>query len=106
MLQEHALPALCYAVAFNQPSHLSRLLDYGVDPNSLPTQAVSLPLIAFARLNGAETATSTSEIITQLLCAGADPRTIPEDLRAEESSHMSSVVLNTDPLWCTAEERQ
>lgn len=90
--------SLFYAVAFNKAKHFDMLIELGVSPNCKAGRVRAMPLIAFAILNGMSTGIDSFDVASKLLCAGADPMTIPEDLWMERSLHMSSLVSRKDHL--------
>jgi hypothetical protein len=98
-LRLHAKSALFYAVAFHRIKHRDLLLSHKVVCIA-PSSHMALPLLVFTILNGAETATDTSEVVPRLLCTGLDPRTIPEEIWTGESQ-AGNLTAQPTLAWCT-----
>jgi transcriptional regulator with AAA-type ATPase domain len=62
-----------------------------------------MPLIAYAVINGLETGADSSAMVAKLLCAGADPKTIPVDMWLDGHQGLGSLSLSDRPAWCTLE---
>jgi ATP-dependent Clp protease ATP-binding subunit ClpB len=79
-MMELVSPVLYCAIARNDRDLVDLLLEYGVNPNGRTDTNINAPPIAFAVIHGHIDSFDTTEILESLLCAGVDPKTIPEDM--------------------------
>jgi len=106
-LKQYGWPVLFYAIATNNTQYLDFFLKYGIDPTRMPqsSKATSIPLLAFAIMNGSDNALDTSEAVARLLCAGVDPKTIPECMWDELPVALDALAVGDSRSWCTPEVR-
>lgn len=72
-------PVLYCAIARNDRDMVDLLIEYGVDTAWTDGEKI-VPPIVFAVIHGHTHSFDTTEIVEILLCAGVNPKTIPEDM--------------------------
>jgi energy-coupling factor transporter ATP-binding protein EcfA2 len=75
-----ATPALYSAIGRNSPDMVTLLLEFGMSPHGVDKAGHFIPALAFAVIYGDLYTLDTTEVVKVLLGAGADPKTIPEDM--------------------------